>query len=207
MQIEIDSLKIESISRWGCRHLVTRIFLTPIFLTRVTPTYSDLTLKRIVSMCFCSSHGRQYLHLCFIQILLGLHRGARPRITWRVCAATLTPIFKPPGTEWLLFIFHILFSPNDPHFQNALSLNDPILKIKMLSLNNSFLEVNAITEWAPFSPINDHLLICTQYLFGRGDLYSCSILHWDWMPHEMTPFFFLKTEGFTKRPPSFYSPH
>ena len=24
-----------------------------------------------------------------------------------------------------LFIFHILLSPNDPHFQNALSLNNP----------------------------------------------------------------------------------
>ena len=27
-------------------------------------------------------------------------RGVTPKNTWRVCAATLTPIFKPPVTEW-----------------------------------------------------------------------------------------------------------
>ena len=52
--------------------------------------------------------------------------GALPKNMWRVCAATLTSIFKPPVTEWPLFIFHILLSRNDPHFQNALSLNDPL---------------------------------------------------------------------------------
>ena len=52
--------------------------------------------------------------------------GALPKNMWRVCAATLTPIFKPLVTEWPLFIFHILLSPNDPHFQNAFSLNDPL---------------------------------------------------------------------------------
>ena len=36
-------------------------------------------------------------------------------------------------------IFHILLSPNDPHFQNALSLNDPIFRNKMLPLNDPFL--------------------------------------------------------------------
>ena len=31
--------------------------------------------------------------------------GALPKNMWRVCAATLTPIFKPPVTEWLPFFF------------------------------------------------------------------------------------------------------
>ena len=70
--------------------------------------------------------------------------GALPKNMWRVCATTLTPIFKPPVTEWPPFIFHILLSPNDPHFQNALSLNDPLFQkyssVKMgvmLSLNDA----------------------------------------------------------------------
>ena len=45
------------------------------------------------------------------------------------------------------FIFHILLSPNDPHFQNALSLTDSILRNKRLSLNDPlFKEINARTE-------------------------------------------------------------
>ena len=40
-----------------------------------------------------------------------------------------------------LFIFHTLLSPNDPHFQNAVSINDPILK---------FIDkTKSLTEW-PF---------------------------------------------------------
>ena len=88
---------------------------------------------------------------------------------WRVCAAILTPIFKPPVTEWPLFIFHILLSPNDPHFQNTLSLNDPLFLEIFIGENGHY----ALTEWRPFSPINDYLVICTQYLFGRRDLCSC----------------------------------
>ena len=34
---------------------------------------------------------------------------------------------------------------NDPHFQNAVPLNDPISKIKMPSLT-LFLEINVVTE-------------------------------------------------------------
>ena len=91
--------------------------------------------------------------------------GALPKNMWRVCAATLTPIFKPPVTEWPLFIFHILLSPNDPYFQNALFLEI------FIGENGR----HALTEWRPFSPINDHLglVICTQYLFGRRDLCHC----------------------------------
>ena len=128
---------------------------------------------------------------------------------WRVCAATLTPIFKTPVTEWRPFYFsHIVLSPNDPHFQNALSLNDPILRNKMLSLSDPFffIEIIALTEWPTFSPINDLLLICTQYLFGTRNFVVAkfctkikSLTKW--------PPFFLKTEGFTKRSFFFYSPH
>ena len=58
----------------------------------------------------------------------------------------------------LLFMIHSVHSPNDPHFLNVLSLNDPILRNKMLLLNDPFFkEVNALIEWDPFSPINDHL--------------------------------------------------
>ena len=31
--------------------------------------------------------------------------GELPKNMWRVCAATLTPIFKPPVTEWPPFYF------------------------------------------------------------------------------------------------------
>ena len=64
---------------------------------------------------------------------------ALPKNTWRVCAATLPPIF-PPVTEWPpLYFFYILLSPNDSHFQNVLSLKDPILRKKnMLSPNDFF---------------------------------------------------------------------
>ena len=55
-----------------------------------------------------------------------------------------------------------LLSPNDPHFQNVLSsCNDPILRNKMLSLNDPFFkEINALTEWPPFSPINVYVPTC-----------------------------------------------
>ena len=51
--------------------------------------------------------------------------GALPKNMWRVCTATLTPIFKPPVTEWPLFIFHILLSPNDPIFKMLSHLMAP----------------------------------------------------------------------------------
>ena len=62
--------------------------------------------------------------------------------------------------------------------------------------------IHALNEWPPFSPINDHLLICTQYLFGEGFIFALRL-----RASLYDPFFFLKTEGFTKRPPSLYSPH
>ena len=39
----------------------------------------------------------------------------------------IDPLFQT-ACHWMtpLFLFHILLSPNDPHFQNALSLNDPL---------------------------------------------------------------------------------
>ena len=107
---------------------------------------------------------------------------------WRVCAATLTTIFKTPVTEWPLFIFHILLSPNAPHFQNALSLNDPLFLEIFIGENGR----HALTEWRPFPPINDHLVICTQYLFGRRDSCSCLIE------------FRTKIESLTKWPPFFF---
>ena len=81
-------------------------------------------------------------------------------------------------------------------------LMTPFRKNKMLSLNVPFEYIHALNEWPPFSPINDHLLICTQYLFGEGFIFALRL-----RASLYDPFFFLKTEGFTKRPPSFYSPH
>ena len=81
--------------------------------------------------------------------------------------------------------------PNWPPFSNRLSLNDPFLFFtfcshlmtpifKMLShlMTPFFRNIgengrHALTERCPFSSINDHLVICTQYLFGRRDLCSC----------------------------------
>ena len=58
-----------------------------------------------------------------------------------------------------------------------------------------------------FSPINGHLVICTQYLFGRRDLCSC-LIEFCTKIESLTkwPPFFLQTEIFTKRPLLFYSP-
>ena len=105
-------------------------------------------------------------------------RGHSLKNMWRVCATTLTLIFKPPVTEWPPFYFsHFALTYNDPHFQNVLSLTP--LKCSLTEWP-PFLEIfigengrHALTEWHPFSPINDHLVICTQYLFGRRDLCSC----------------------------------
>ena len=104
-------------------------------------------------------------------LLTSLHPvgGALPKNIWRVCAATLTPISNRLSLNDPLFIFHILLSRNDPHFQNALSLNDPLFLEIFIGENGR----HALTEWRPFSKINDHLVICTQYLFGRRDLCSC----------------------------------
>ena len=124
------------------------------------------------------------------------------------------PHFQTPVTEWPPFYFSHFALTCDPHFQNAVSLNDPILKIKMLSLNDPFfLEINALTEWAPFSPINGHSLICTQYLFGKEgfivakfctkieSLTKCPpFFSKNWRLHWKTPFFFIVL---TKWPPIF----
>ena len=77
--------------------------------------------------------------------------GALPKNMWRVCSATLTPIFKPPVTEWPLFIFHILLSPNDPHFQNALSLNDPLFLEIFIGENGGHAKMTPIftDKWRP----------------------------------------------------------
>ena len=64
--------------------------------------------------------------ICSVTEAIGLlGGGSLPKNTRRVCAATLTLIFKPPVTEWPPFIFHILLSPNDSHFQNASHLMTP----------------------------------------------------------------------------------
>ena len=64
------------------------------------------------------------------------------------------------------------------------------------------------SEWRRFSPINDHLVIRTQYLFGRSDLCSC-LIEFCTKIESLTkwPLFFLQTEVFTKRPLLFYSTH
>ena len=77
-------------------------------------------------------------------------------------------IFKPPVTEWPPFYFS--------HF--ALTVMTPIFKMLSHLMTPFFRNISenghhALTEWCPFSPINDHLVICTQYLFGRRDLCSC----------------------------------
>ena len=52
-----------------------------------------------------------------------LMRGGHSLKYVTVCAATLTH-FQTACHRMTPFIFHILHSPNDPHFQNALSLNE-----------------------------------------------------------------------------------
>ena len=101
--------------------------------------------------------------------------------------------------------------PHWPPFSNRLSLNDPfsfftfcshlMTPFSKCSLTlTPFLEIfidengrHALTEWRPFLPINDHLVICIYPIFV-------------WPPK--WPPFFLQTEVFTKRPLLFfYSPH
>ena len=111
--------------------------------------------------------------------------------------------------------------PHWPPFSNRLSLNDPfsfftfcshlMTPFSKCSLTlTPFLEIfidengrHALTEWRPFLPINDHLVICTQYLFDpRNDplfffkLKSSLKDHFFfYSPHQMTPYFsFVLTE-------------
>ena len=116
-----------------------------------TDYYRESTVDMVDYACVPHGYG---LRMCLngpLPRTKYTFRGALPKNTWRVCAATLIPIFKPPVTEWPLFMIHSLLSPNDHHFQNVVSLNDPILRNKMTN--------NAHTEWPPFSPINNHILI------------------------------------------------
>ena len=99
----------------------------------------------VLKICMLNTPGRHSLKIC--------DRYVRPH--WHPFSNRLS--LNDP-----LFIFHILLSPNDPNFQNALSLNDPLFLEKFIGENGR-----------PFSPINDNLVICTQYLFGRRDLCSC----------------------------------
>ena len=102
---------------------------------------------------------------------------------WRVCAATLTPIFKLPVTEWPLFLFYILLSPNDPIF-------------KMLShLINPFFRNIYRWKWASCS----HWMtpIFTNKRPPR-DMYPIFVWPPKWPP------FFRQTEVFTKRPLLFF---
>ena len=104
-----------------------------------------------------------------------------------------------------LFIFHILLSPNDPIFKMLSHLMNPLFFRNIYRWKWR----HALTEWRPFSPINDHLVICTQYLFGRRDLCSCWIkfctkietLTTEW------PLFFYKLKSSLKDFLLFYSPH
>ena len=126
----------------------------------------------------------------------------------KICDGYVRP-HLPPFSNRLslndrLFIFHILLSPNDPIFKMLSHLMTPFLEIFIYENG-----CHALTDWRPFSPINDHLVVCTQYLFGRRDLCSyliefCtkidSLTKWP-------PFFPLQTEVFTKRPILFNSNH
>ena len=67
-----------------------------------------------------------------------------------------------------LSIFHILLSPNDPIFKMLCHLMTPFFS--NIYFKNGR---HALTEWRPFPPINDPVVICTQYLFGRRDSCSC----------------------------------
>ena len=59
---------------------------------------------------------------------------------WWWCAATLTPIFKRPVTEWPPFYFShfalTLWPPFSKCSHLMTPLNDPILRNRMLSLND-----------------------------------------------------------------------
>ena len=93
---------------------------------------------------------------------------ALPKNMWRVCAATLTLIFKPPVTEWPILFFTFCSHLMTPIFKMLSHFGPPFFEI-FIGENGR----HALTEWRPFSPINDHLVICSQYLFGRRDLCSC----------------------------------
>ena len=67
--------------------------------------------------------------------------GSLPKNTWRVCAATLTPIFNLLSLNGPLFIFHILLSPIMTSIFKMFShlmtpWNYPILRNEMLSLKD-----------------------------------------------------------------------
>ena len=78
---------------------------------------------------------------------MAINTGGALLKMWQVCAATLTPILKHP-TPWMtLFLFFTFCSHLMTPIFKMLSLNDMILRNKMLSL--VFFLRNALTEWPP----------------------------------------------------------
>ena len=98
---------------------------------------------------------------------------------------TLTPIFKPPVTEWPLFLFHILLSPNDPIFKMLSHLMTPFFR--------------NIYRWKWASCSHWMTPIFTNKRPPR-DMYP--IFVW---PPKWPPFFF-KLKSSLKDPFFFYSP-
>ena len=96
-----------------------------------------------------------------------------PFLFFTFCSHLMTPIFKMISYLMTPF-FEIFISENGRH---------------------------ALTEWRPFLPINDHLVICTQYLFGRRD-FALRL-----RASQNDPIFFFKLKSSLKDPLFFYSPH
>ena len=112
--------------------------------------------------------------------------GALPKNMWRVCAATLTPIFKPPVTEWPPFLFFTFCS----------HLMTPIFKMLSHLMTPFF---RNIYRWKWASCSHWMTLIFTN----------------KWPPRDMYPNFFgrrnscyiefcTKIESLTKWPPFFF---
>ena len=95
-----------------------------------------------------------------------------PFLFFTFCSHLMTPIFK--------MLSHLM----TPFFRN----------VYLIWASCSHLIMT------PFSPINDHLVICTQSL--KEGFFALRLT-----ASRNDPSFFLYTEVFTKRPPSFYSPH
>ena len=104
----------------------------------------------------------------------------------------IDPHFQTACHWMTLFIFHILLSPNDPHFQNAFSLNE----LTPLFRNIHRWKWPACSHW--MTPIPTSWYVPNISL--EGGIY---VVAKRLRAHKMTPFF-LQTEVFTKRPLLFF---
>ena len=124
--------------------------------------------------------------------------GALLKNRWRGCAATLNPLFKPPVTEWPLFIFQLALT-DVSHSSALIPIENEcshwmahFIKKKKSCLGN------ALTEWPLFSKKQ-------IYLFFKKKMGFSTKAPYYYQSSQMTPYFYplWKTQGSSPHSMSF----